>query len=102
MKRNLLFLIIFILTSVATGYFALQLSHSIPQLPAGLLAADKGYGVTIDLTQYNNNALADTLATLRANGLTWVRQPIRWAEIETAPGQFDWEQIDRIFAAIAR
>jgi len=99
---SLIFLPIFILAVLTAAYFALQLRRSIPPQPAGLLAADKGYGVTIDLAQYDDAALTDTLALMRQNGLTWIRQPVSWAEIEPSPGQFDWQAYDRVFAAIAR
>lgn len=87
---------IFIVAALAAGYFALQLRRSAPSPPAGLLAADKGYGVTIDLTLYDEHALTQTLETLHDNGLTWLRQPVTWADLEPAPGQFDWSKLDRV------
>lgn len=94
--------IIFILASVASAYFAFQLRPSSSPAPANFLAAENGYGVTIDLTRYDKAALADTLAAMRQSGLVWLRQPISWADIEPAPGQFEWQKLDRIFAAIAQ
>jgi O-antigen ligase len=95
--------ITFLLTLTATLYFGWQLlGYTAPSPPAGLLAADKGYGVTVDLTLYDDGLLTDSLELLRENGLTWLRQPILWAEIEPAPGQFNWQPLDRIFAAIAQ
>ena len=98
-RWGFILLLIFILALPATGYFAWQLSRSAPsplQAPANFLAADKGYGVTIDLTQYDERQLADTLAALAANGLTWLRLPVVWAELEPAPGQYHWQSLDRI------
>lgn len=89
---------IFALSIIAAGYFALQLRRSQPPPPANFLAADKGYGVTIDLTQYDDATLIDTLAAMRQNGLTWLRQPVSWANIETAPGQYNWQPLDRLFS----
>lgn len=100
-RWSIIFLPIFILALTATAYFAWQLRRSVPPLPAGLLAADKGYGVTIDLTQYDDGDLAATLASLRSNGLTWLRQPLSWAELEPAPGEFNWQPLDRIVAVVA-
>ncbi|MCB0211314.1 MAG: beta-galactosidase, partial [Anaerolineae bacterium] len=68
---------------------------------AGHLAADKGYGVTIDLTSYDDETLDQTLEALHTSGLTWLRQPIRWAEIEPEPGQYRWQSLDRITQALA-
>lgn len=93
---------IFVLALVATGYFALQLRRAAPAPLAGPLLADKGYGVTLDLTQYKAETLPKILATLRQNGLTWLRQPLTWAELEPAPGEFVWSQLDPVFAAIAQ
>ncbi|NJN93378.1 MAG: hypothetical protein HC875_04455 [Anaerolineales bacterium] len=85
----------FLISLIAAGYFALQLRRSADPPPAGFLAADKSYGVTLDLTQYDDTTLADTLAALNRSNLTWLRQPINWADIEPAPGQFDWSKLDR-------
>ncbi|MEW5961565.1 MAG: beta-galactosidase, partial [Chloroflexota bacterium] len=99
-RWNIIVLFLFFLALAAAGCLALQLRRSTPPSPANFLAADKGYGVTIDLTRYNDEALAGVLTALQANGLTWLRQPIRWAELEPAPGQFDWQTLDRIFDRI--
>ncbi len=98
---SFILLAIFILVLAATGYFALQGHRSAPPAPAGFLAADKGYGVTVDLTQYDQDTLTNTLTSLRENGLTWLHQPVSWAEIEPNSGQFDWQQFDRVVAAVA-
>ena len=69
-----------------------------PQVP---LAADKSYGVSTDLTGLSADELASALARMRAGGLRWVRQPFRWAVIEPAPGQFEWQAYDRVVGAVA-
>jgi O-antigen ligase len=99
---GLTFALIFVITSTVAGYFAWQSQQNEPAQPAGLLAADKGYGVTLDLTRYDDEILPETLSTLRANGLLWLRQPIVWAELEPEPGRFNWQSLDRVFAAIAQ
>ena len=96
-----IFLLIFFVTLTAAGYFALQLRGSVAPPLAGPLSADKGYGVTIDLTQYDDGHLADTLTAIHDSGFTWLRQPVNWAEIEPEPGQFDWQALDRIFMAVS-
>jgi O-antigen ligase len=70
--------------------------------PAGPLAAAKGYGVTLDLTRYSPDQLDQVLAQLQAQGLLWLRQPIRWAELEPEPNRFDWQKLDQVFEALAR
>jgi len=94
--------VVFIISSTIVFYGAGQAQHDPLALPAGLLAADKGYGITIDLSDYDDPVLTETLTSLRQNGLLWLRQPVRWAEIEPQPGQFEWESLDLIISAVAR
>ncbi len=98
---GILFFIILVLAALAAAYLAWQLGRSAPPPPANFLAAEKGYGVTLDLTHSPDNALAETLAQLHQNGLTWLRQPVSWAELEPSPGQFDWQPLDRIVGQVA-
>ncbi len=42
------------------------------------------------------------LAAMRANGITELRQIIRWSNIEPAHGALDWHLYDRILVAAAR
>ncbi|MCB0211313.1 MAG: O-antigen ligase family protein [Anaerolineae bacterium] len=100
LRWGLILIPIFILAALAAGYFGWQLRRSQPPQPANFLAADKGYGVTIDLTQYDADSLNQTLEAMQTSGLTWLRQPISWAEIEPQPGQFNWQSIDRVIDSI--
>ncbi|MEM7344103.1 MAG: O-antigen ligase family protein [Chloroflexota bacterium] len=93
-------LLIFLLALMATAYFALQLRQPTSPHPADVLAAEKGYGVTIDLTSYDTATLSETLQDLQQSGFTWLRQPIAWAEVEPQPGQFEWRELDRIVLAV--
>jgi O-antigen ligase len=53
-------------------------------------------GTTVDLTQYNTDAeLAQALATMRSMGITWIRQELRWDEIEARKGMPDWSNYER-------
>ncbi|HIC87871.1 MAG TPA: hypothetical protein EYP04_00460 [Anaerolineae bacterium] len=56
-------------------------------------------GVNIELTQYDEEALAHTLDDLAAAGFRWLRQRFPWAEIEPQRGDFDWSPWDRIVTA---
>ena len=96
----ILLLLILSTSIVSAAYFLNVLSTTTPP-PAGYLAADKGYGVTIDLTTYDDEVLQQTLEELHTNGLTWLRQPVRWAEIEPEPGQYRWQSLDRMSQAVA-
>jgi len=99
-RGSAIYLLVFLAAAAAAGYFTLQLRRSQPPVPANFLPAAKGYGVTIDLTGYDDAALARTLTALQETGLTWLRQPIRWAELEPEPGRFDWQPLDRIVARL--
>jgi hypothetical protein len=102
MKPGSILLVSLAIAFVSAGYFGVRLTHSASPEFAGPLAADKGYGVTIDLTQYHAEELAGVLTSIRQRGLRWIRQPVRWSELEPAPGEFEWQQLDRIFDAVVR
>lgn len=54
-------------------------------------------GTTVELTQYTTDEeLAQALATMREMGMSWVRQEIRWDEVEATEGQYDWTAYDRV------
>jgi O-antigen ligase len=91
-----------ILTIVATwlGKGLQSIQSSYPGLsPSVPLAADKSYGVNVDLTHYPPEDLANALTQMSDLGLSWIRQPFPWAEIEYAPGQFDWAPWDGVVEA---
>jgi len=90
----------FTLAMTGMGYCVWQIRRSQPTPMANLLSADKGYGVTTDLTRYQGDELAANLQLMYDNGFTWIRQPMPWAEIEPTQGQFNWQPYDRIFSAI--
>ena len=101
-RRTAVLAALFGLSLLAGLYFLWLDRGRPPPLPAGFLAADKTLGVTIDLTRYDDRSMARTLDALRANGLVWLRQPVRWSEIEAAPGRFSWQHLDRVLEAVAR
>ncbi|MCB9076308.1 MAG: O-antigen ligase family protein [Anaerolineaceae bacterium] len=100
LRWGLILIFVFILSTLAGGYFGWQIRRSQPPQPANFLAADKDYGVTVDLTQYDDGTLNQTLDAMHAGGLVWLRQPISWAELEPEPGQFNWQPFDRIIDAV--
>lgn len=58
-------------------------------------------GVNVELTQYDDEALARELGRIEAAGFHWVRQTLLWEQIEPQPGEYDWTAYDRIVAAVA-
>lgn len=53
-------------------------------------------GVNAELIQYSASEIYDQLDLMRQANVTWVRQFIRWDEIEATRGEFDWSEIDRV------
>ncbi|HLF29219.1 MAG TPA: O-antigen ligase family protein [Anaerolineae bacterium] len=58
-------------------------------------------GVNVALEQYDDAALRENLNRIEASGLSWVRQTFAWSQIEPERGQFDWDNADRIVAAVS-
>ncbi len=56
-------------------------------------------GVNAELTQYNSEELAAELDRMEAAHMHWVRQFVRWDEIEASEGEYDWSAWDRIVTA---
>lgn len=96
---KLIFGIMFVAAVATAGCFAFQ-SNQPEMANAGWLAADKSYGVTIDLTRTDEQRLPNLLSRLDENGLRWLRQPVLWANVEPAPDHFEWEPLDRVVAVI--
>jgi O-antigen ligase len=57
-------------------------------------------GTNVALEQYDADELSLTLGEISAVGFGTVRQHIPWHEIEPSPGEYRWEQWDRIIAAV--
>jgi O-antigen ligase len=57
-------------------------------------------GVNAELTQYTSEELRHNLTLMTQGNVVWVRQYFRWDEIEPAEGIYDWEQWDRVVAAV--
>ncbi|MBC7811871.1 MAG: O-antigen ligase family protein [Burkholderiales bacterium] len=56
-------------------------------------------GVNAELTQYPLVELEQQLDLMETAHIHWVRQFVRWDEIEPQRGQFDWQHWDEIVAA---
>lgn len=98
--RNLMLLAVLLAAVAAAGVLAWQARRLAAPVPAGFLAAEKGYGASIDLARYDDDRLAETLVEIDDSGLAWLRLPVDWAEIEPEPGRFDWQTLDRTLAAL--
>ncbi|MBC8170497.1 MAG: beta-galactosidase, partial [Anaerolineae bacterium] len=57
-------------------------------------------GVNVELTQYSADQLPHQFDLMQQAHIHWLRQPVRWDQIETQPGQYNWTQWDSIIAAL--
>ena len=47
---------------------------------------------------FNQDAKQQTLGLVKQAGFGWVKHQVEWMSIETAPGQYDWSELDAIVA----
>jgi hypothetical protein len=55
------------------------------------------HGITADLVGQPVNSLLNGAAAMRLN---WIRQPVRWADIEPASGVYFWEPLDLVVSEV--
>ena len=60
------------------------------------VASTWGYGFSVHTWYFNQEAKAQTAGLVKQAGFTWMKVQVEWFEIETAPGQYDWSQLDQI------
>ncbi len=59
-------------------------------------------GVNAELTQYDSDSINHNLDLMEQAHIVWVRQKIRWSDIEPVRGELNWAKIDDIVAAFKR
>lgn len=57
-------------------------------------------GVNVELMQYGEPDLSNTLERIRSANFRWIRQFAYWDEIEARPGEYDWSAWDRVAGAL--
>ena len=63
--------------------------------------SDPRFGVNVSLERYNDDeALAKALELIRSLGFGAVRQRFSWADLEPAPGQYDWQAWDHLLPMV--
>jgi O-antigen ligase len=60
------------------------------------------FGVNVELRQYPPAELDAVLERLAQVGITAVRQPVSWADVEPRQGELAWRQLDELVAAAGR
>lgn len=58
-------------------------------------------GVNVELTQYDDARLRQQLRRMQQAHITWLRQSVRWDDLEPLPGDYRWDTWDRIATAVA-
>jgi hypothetical protein len=55
-----------------------------------------GYGIQVQGAANSGANPASTVESAKKLGVNWIKQQVRWSDIEPGPGQFNWEWIDGI------
>ena len=61
-----------------------------------------GLATNIDLRVFLGGEFPSVADALAAGGISYVRQPVSWAEVETEPGTYDWSAYDQIVDELSR
>ena len=99
----IIFIILLLAGAAAAGYLLWQIKAAEAGFPPPTtdipLAADKGYGVTVDLTAYSPEELQERLDAIQSARFSWIRQPLPWHKIEAEPNAFNWGPYDEAINA---
>jgi hypothetical protein len=66
-----------------------------PAPPAGP-PSNWGYGFNVHMWYFNEDAKNHTAGMIQQAGFTWLAHQVEWAQVETSPGGFDWNELDQI------
>ncbi|MBV9545256.1 MAG: cellulase family glycosylhydrolase [Chloroflexi bacterium] len=55
-----------------------------------------GYGFNVQMWHFSQDGKNLTAGLVKQAGFTWMKHQVEWDAVETAPGQFDWSQLDAI------
>jgi hypothetical protein len=55
-----------------------------------------GYGFNVQMYYFSQAGKDQTVGIVKEAGFTWIKHQVEWDAIETAPGQFDWSELDAI------
>src|SRR5262245_13966398 len=76
-------------------------SVTVPRPPAGAPPLHAGVIVNA-LDAGSASRRRREFARTRALGIHWIREELRWAEIERSPGRYRWGQFDALLVAATR
>lgn len=55
-----------------------------------------GYGIQVQGAANSGADPASTVESVKKLGMNWIKQQVRWSDIEPNPGQFNWDWLDGI------
>ncbi len=67
-----------------------------PAASAPAAASTWGYGMNVQMWDFSQDGKNMTAGLVKQAGFTWMKHQVEWYSVETAPGQFDWSQLDAI------
>lgn len=83
----------FVLLLVAAPQASAQTS-STTALPNGW-----GYGFQVQMWHFSAESKQHVVGDVKQAGFNWMTHQVEWQAVETAPGQFDWSELDGIVQA---
>jgi hypothetical protein len=84
---------------IASSLFALLISVTPMTTSAQSTTAAPdgwGYGVQVHLWHYDPVARQNVIGDVTQAGFNWITQQIDWGEVELAPGEYDFSQLDTL------
>jgi polysaccharide biosynthesis protein PslG len=55
-----------------------------------------GYGINVQMWDFSQDGKNLTAGLVKQAGFTWMKHQVEWLAVETAPGQYNWSQLDAI------
>lgn len=98
MTRRRLVVLGTVTASVVVGVLAATGAHG--RTEQSKLVGKVGFGV--HLTRGDEQSAERALKTLRAAGVTWIRDDFDWATVQPTPTSYDWTRPDLLMRAAAR
>jgi polysaccharide biosynthesis protein PslG len=82
-----------------TNAFVQEQAGGPPAAPAPAAApgtSNWGYGFNVQMWDFSQDGKNLTAGLVKQAGFTWMKHQVEWDAVETAPGQFNWTQLDAI------
>jgi hypothetical protein len=84
------------ITSVIAALVLMAPLTSSAQTSTTAPRAGWGYGSQVQLWHYDSVARSNVIGDITQAGFNWIKQQIDWGEVEVAPGEYDFSQLDAL------